>query len=101
MHFKYRGRYLLFFHFRFGRLVFPWVPMESRTQSLYKVVGISLIAYLYKRRYNDFYLRFMGNLAISGFSAAILESLVMIVPSHSPDIFRKSHQRISIYSNWF
>jgi len=42
MHFKFKGHHLWFFHFRFGRIVFPWIPMESRTHNLYNVVGISL-----------------------------------------------------------
>ena len=55
-----------------------------------------------------FILIFLENFTISGFAAAILEFLMMmdmpglcrIVLSYSSDVFRKSHQKISVYSMW-
>jgi len=45
MHLKFRCSHLRCFYFRFGRIVFACVPMESRPQNMGIVVDISLIIF--------------------------------------------------------
>ena len=69
MYLKFRGRRLGFFHFRFGRIVFPAsIPMSLNEkldpENMGVAVGISLISclgaeiYVFERRY--MYSKFRG-----------------------------------------
>jgi len=44
MYFKFTGRHIRFFHFRFSRILFLWVPMEPDPENIPVAVGISLIS---------------------------------------------------------
>ena len=104
-HLKFVGRHLGFFHFRLSHTVFVSIPMERWTQNLGNAVGISLISCL-RAEIQRLLSRFLGkfyNFRFGGHHIGILDNdgHARIMPSHSPDIFRKSHQRISVYYMWF
>ena len=161
MHLKFRGSHLGFFHFRFGRTVFPVSPSGMLDlKNVCLAVGISIISCwlpcleaeihaikVFRPPYWIFPLpikshsipiysngkldpnsrqrrwKFIDILSVSGVITPFIliffflfynfrfcgrhigilddDGNARIVTSHSPDIFRKSHQRISVYYMWF
>ena len=79
--------------------------MERWTQNLGNADGILLMSCL-RAEIQRLLSRFLGkfnNFRFGGRHIGILDDdgHARIVPSHSPDMFRESHQRISVYYMWF
>ena len=100
-HLKFVGRHLGFFHFRLSHTVSASIPMERWNQNSGNAVGFSLISCLrveIQRLLSRFFGKFY-NFRFGGRHIGIMDDVghARFVLSHSPDIFRKRHQGISVY----
>ena len=103
--FEVFGHHLGFFHFRLSHTVSVSISMDRWTQSLGNAVGLSLISCLWaeiQRLLSRFFGKFY-NFRFCDRHIGILDDdgHARIVPSHSPDIFRRSYQKIFVYYMWF